>query len=103
MLLVAAALAATGCAGNALGTPDLDGPYIAGTVVDRTETVLRVDAGEGTAFRTRSAIVRRGPQTRVRGATWESIRVGHAVTVWNTGPELRSLPPQVTADSIIVR
>lgn len=89
---------AAGCAPGVAGGLEPRGAYIRGVVVERTggdALLVRADAQ-------RAAVVRRGAGTRVRGGTWEGIAAGQRVTVWNSGPETRSLPPQVTADSVVV-
>jgi len=95
---VIATLAVAGCTNEIAPMPEPRAAYIRGVVVERTvgdAILVRRDAE-------REALVRRGAATRVRAATWEGIAVGQRVTVWNSGPELRSLPPQVTADSVVV-
>jgi hypothetical protein len=38
-----------------------------------------------------------------RGATRDHLQRGQVVMVWVTGPELRSMPPQVSANGLILQ
>ena len=90
-----------------------DTPYISGTIVHREvredgRLQLLVSATDRESARVPDALVR-----VVQGALllWpdgseastESLHVGRRVTVWVTGPELRSLPPQVSGNAILLQ
>ncbi len=89
-----------------------DVPYIRGTIVERTELAtgqlrIRVRARPGKDVRNPEALVTVLPDAIIRWAngrhgTREQLRRGQVVTVWVTGPELRSMPPQVSANGLIL-
>ena len=91
-----------------------DSPYVTGTIVRRDEADgaprLLVRSAEGasvSASRVPEAVVRVHPDSLLtsrdgRAAPAGELTVGRVVTVWVRGPELRSLPPQVTASAILV-
>jgi hypothetical protein len=89
-----------------------DAAYISGRIIDRTAPEggpirLLVRAPRDAAARVPEAIVTvlvtakvfRGDGTR--GST-DDLRAGRTVTVWVTGAELRSLPPQVTGNGFLL-
>lgn len=82
--------------------------YITGTIgsVDRAAgTRLLVERTPG--IRETSALVATTPTLPVywrsgRRASTKDLQVGRVITVWTSGAELRSLPPQVGANSIVI-
>ena len=119
LLLIPLALA--GCNGGPASTDRplpsefavrADPPYIRGEIIARTVhengTIrLRVRAPAGADARVPEAIVTLASNAIVR---WEHghhadadlLVRGRKVTVWITGPELRSLPPQVTGNGFLL-
>jgi hypothetical protein len=88
-----------------------DVPYVRGTIRAREDAAgalrLRVEDAPGSTARVTAAFVTVLPEAVLRyrdgrRATPADLRVGRVVTVWVTGPELRSSPPQVSANGIIV-
>ena len=88
-----------------------DRPYISGDIIQRTdvsgETRLLVRVPRGTAARVREAQVTVISGALVRWvdgglASTSDLRVGRRVTVWTTGVESRSLPPQVTGNGFLL-
>jgi hypothetical protein len=91
-----------------------DTPYITGTIVrrddDRASVRVRVRAPDGTsvsAARVPEAVVTVHPDSLLvfrdgRAAAPAELIVGRTVVVWVRGPELRSLPPQVTGSAVLV-
>jgi hypothetical protein len=88
-----------------------DRPYIAGSIVERSdangEVRLLVRAPRGATLGVPEARVTVGARalmkwTDGRVASPRELRVGRRVTVWVTGPELQSLPPQVTASALLI-
>ena len=88
-----------------------DVPYISGSIVERTDvngvTTLLVRVPRGTTARVPEARVTVGSPVIVkwtdgRAASPRELRVGRRVTVWVTGAELRSLPPQVTGNGFLL-
>jgi hypothetical protein len=89
-----------------------DLPYIAGTIIDRTtrdgRTRILVRSPRDATTRVPEAIV-----NVTAGATilWSDgspaaasdLRARRNVTVWITGPELRSLPPQVSGEAFLLK
>lgn len=110
------AVGAPACGNGTAPLPELlaarpDVPYIEGLITQRLDqgsTVrILVEASDRDA-RTPAAVVTVPADAmilRPDGAPVESaaLTVGRAVTVWATGPEMRSLPPQVSAAAILVR
>ena len=113
--------AAAGCAGGPTAADEAlpmefqirsDVPYIRGEIVERTvsasgELRLHVRALPGAESRNSEALVTVLPEAIIRWAngkhgTREQLRRGQVVTVWVTGPELRSMPPQVGANGLIL-
>lgn len=118
-LLALPALAAlAGCGGGerASGLPSQlavrsDVPYVRGTVTARrasgTAAVIRVRDQPGSDARVTDALVTVRPEATIlwrdgRTAGVGDLRVGRRVIVWARGAELRSMPPQVTADAILL-
>ena len=88
-----------------------DVPYIIGRIVRRTtengQTRLLVRARDGSSSRVPEAVVTVGSATLMKwsdgdAATRNALRAGLTVMVWVSGAELRSLPPQVTADAVLL-
>ena len=88
-----------------------DVPYIIGRIARRTtengQTRLLVRARDGSSSRVPEAVVTVGSATLMKwsdgdAATRDNLRIGLGVMVWVSGPELRSLPPQVTADAVLL-
>jgi len=92
-----------------------DTPYITGTVTSRAVSAtgtLRVrvrarDGAEPSQARVGEADVTVHPDSALvwrdgRAARPSDLTVGRAVVVWVRGPELRSMPPQVTGSAILV-
>jgi hypothetical protein len=92
-----------------------DTPYITGAVVGRDEGgrgALRVrvrapDSASVSASRVPEAVVTIHPDSLLvfrdgRAASADELTVGRTIAVWVRGPELRSLPPQVTGSAILV-
>jgi hypothetical protein len=85
-----------------------EAPYITGTIgsVDLTAgTRLLVERTP--ASRETGALVEIGPNLPVywrsgRRASSQELQVGRVITVWVSGAELRSLPPQVGASTIVI-
>ena len=122
--LTAAALLAAACRTAATDpAPDVlpfalalrsDTPYVAGPVVERSEEttgtvrlVVRARRTDDGSSRHPAAVVRVHPDSLLvwrdgRAARPADLTVGREVTVWVHGPELRSLPPQVTGSAILV-
>lgn len=83
-------------------------PYITGTIgsVDlQVGTRLLVERSPG--IRETSAVVTTAPNLPIfwrngRRASSEELQVGRVITVWVSGAELRSLPPQVGASTIVI-
>jgi hypothetical protein len=120
-VLLVALLSLTACGGSATdpdeGLPPefairSDVPYIRGPIVERTtlpggELRIRVRVRSGVEARTPEAIATVLPNAIIRWANGDhgsrsDLRVGRVVTVWITGPELRSKPPQVSANGLIL-
>jgi len=118
-------LAAAACGGSAPATASdalpfalavrSDTPYITGAVTSRGDAaagVLRVrvrarEGAEPSQARVVEADVTVHPDSALlwrdgRPARTSDLTVGRAVVVWVRGPELRSMPPQVTASAILV-
>ena len=89
-----------------------DVPYVRGVIVERRSTdargaTIRVRHQGGDPAMVTDAIVSLPDKLLLR---WEDgapaapadLRLGRRVTVWITGPELRSLPPQVTGSAILL-
>ena len=89
-----------------------DRPYMRGAIVERTvlgtgqvrvmvRASPRVESGRDEAIVTvlPNAIIR---WSSGRHGTLEQLQPGQLVTVWITGPELDSQPPQVTANGLIL-
>lgn len=86
-----------------------DPPYVRGRIADS-----RLVEGGGLRLRVEGrvrgpdeAIVSVAPGVSVRwadgsAASVGALAVGQAIAVWTTGPELRSLPPQVSANAIVL-
>jgi hypothetical protein len=117
VLLPVAACGGRDSAGPAAELPDAlaarsDVPYVRGRVVERmTEDSalgLRVrvqDAPGSTARVTHAVVAVRGARLLWRDgseASLADLHVGGEVIVWQSGPETRSDPPQVTADAILL-
>ena len=119
VLLVA--VLSLGCGGGPTGVDQMlplefqvrsDVPYMRGVIVERIESAggglrIRVRAVPGVETRNSEAIATVLPGAVIRWAdgshaTPDQLRRGQAVTVWVTGPELRSLPPQVGANGLIL-
>ena len=117
-LCVVAALLA-GCGGSTPSEAMLpigfsqrsDVPYIIGRIVRRTtdggQTRLLVHARDGSSSRVPEAVVTVGSTTLMKwsdgdAAMQDHLRVGRRVMVWVSGAELRSLPPQVSADALLL-
>ena len=118
LLVIATATSLSAC-GSPTGTdlPPLlamrdDAPYITGRIITRwtdgygAERLL-VEAPEPEEVRVGAAVVtidddamvlRRDGSQAGRG----SLQIGRDVTVWTTGVELRSLPPQVTGSAFLL-
>ena len=92
-----------------------DTPYVSGTITDRTVEAsgtvrvrVRAPAGAGVAeARVPEADVRVHADSVLvwrdgRPARPADLGVGRVVVVWVRGPELRSMPPQVTGSAILV-
>jgi hypothetical protein len=92
-----------------------DTPYITGAIVSRDEDgrgSLRVrvrapDSASVSASRVPEAVVTVHPDSLLvfregRAASADELTVGRTIVVWVRGPELRSLPPQVTGSAILV-
>ena len=91
-----------------------DTPYITGTIArrDAERASLRVrvrapDSAAVSATRVPEAVVAVHPDSLLvfrdgRRGSPEELTVGRTVVVWVRGPELRSLPPQVTGSAILV-
>lgn len=92
-----------------------DTPYVTGRVVAREERAgapvrIRVQARAGvepSQARVPEAVVAVHPDSLLRWRDGSAARpadlaVGRAVVVWVRGPEMRSLPPQVTGSAILV-
>lgn len=89
-----------------------DTPYMRGVIVERMNgrggaPRIRVEARPGVLARAPEAIATVLPDAVIRWAdgdhgTLDDLRVGTVVTVWVTGPELRSFPPQVSANGILL-
>jgi hypothetical protein len=117
--------AAAACGGSAPATASdalpfalavrSDTPYITGAVTSRADAatgVLRVrvrarEGAEPSQARVVEADVTVHPDSALlwrdgRAARPADLTVGRAVTVWVRGPELRSMPPQVTGSAILV-
>ena len=118
LLLIAIAASLFAC-GSPTGTdlPPLlamrdDAPYITGRIITRWTDHngadrLLVEAPDQQAVRVGAAVVtidddamvlRRDGSDAGRG----SLQIGRAVTVWTTGVERRSLPPQVTGNAFLL-
>jgi hypothetical protein len=127
VLVLAALLAAGACSPSSAAAPAPDSgllpqalalrsdtPYITGTVTRRDEAgrtlrlLVRAAADASpSAARTTEAVVAVHPDSLLvhrdgRAAPPRELVVGRAVTVWVRGPELRSMPPQVTASAILL-
>jgi hypothetical protein len=117
MLVVAGVLAGCGSSTPAEATLPIgfsqrsDVPYIIGRIVRRTtengQTRLLVRARDGSSSRVPEAVVTVAPATLMKwsdgdAATRADLRVGLGVMVWVSGAELRSLPPQVAADAVLL-
>ena len=92
-----------------------DTPYITGTVVSRevardgaVRVLVRAAAGaEPSQSRVPEADVRVHADSALlwrdgRAARPSDLTVGRGVVVWVRGPEMRSMPPQVTGSAILV-
>lgn len=112
-------LVAAGCADDAPVAPTLpfalavrsDLPYVEGRIAAREEGAVlrllvqaspwrpdqRVPAAYVTVPDGATLLWRDG-----RAATAADLRVGRAVVVWASGAELRSSPPQVAADAVLL-
>ena len=120
-LLLIALLPLVGCSSSPTRAEDAlpmefavrsDRPYIRGRIVEREELPagdlrLRVRVPEGVEAKTPEAIITVLPNAILRWAdgdvaTRAQLVVGRMVTVWVTGPELRSLPPQVGANGLML-
>ena len=122
-LLVASAAwsAMVGCGGSVTDVPtDLpaqlalrsDTPYIIGTIIKRevvTGGVVRllVRAGDSDFSRVSQALVTVRHDALLlwpdgSAASLDALRLGRHVMVFTNGPELRSLPPQVSGDAILL-
>ena len=120
-VLVSAVLVLGACGGGPTASEDTlplefmvrsDVPYIRGIIVERSDLAggllrIRVDALPGSERRNSAAIVTVLPDAILRWAdgtagTRTQLRRGLVVTVWVTGPELRSNPPQVSANGLIL-
>ena len=115
---IAASLAACGSPTDAGGgLPPLlamrdDAPYITGRITNRWThhngaLRLLVEAPDPEAVRTGAAVVTVDDDAVVlrsdgSGAGPGSLQVGRVVTVWVTGGELRSLPPQVRGTAFLL-
>jgi hypothetical protein len=121
--LVAAALSAIAlaalpaCGGErASGLPSQlavrsDVPYVRGTVTARrasgSAAVIRVRDEPGSEARVTDALVTVRAEAMLlwrdgRRAGIADLQVGRKVIVWTRGAELRSMPPQVAADAILL-
>jgi hypothetical protein len=89
-----------------------DVPYVRGVIVEKRSTdtggtTIHVRHQGGDPAMVTDAIVSLPDKLLLR---WEDgapaapadLRLGRRVTVWVTGPELRSLPPQVTGSAILL-
>jgi hypothetical protein len=110
-------LAAAGCSRDPTGPPSLppefailsSSPYIEGRIVERESTVVLRLLVRSTSGR---SVVPEAVESVPAGARllWpdgrvaspDDLRAGRAVLVWAAGPELQSLPPQVTASRVLV-
>ena len=91
-----------------------DTPYVSGPIAERSvepsgtvRMVVRARSTDDGSSRHPAAVVRVHPDSLLvwfdgRAARPEDLTVGRAVRVWVRGPELRSLPPQVTGSAILV-
>ena len=86
-------------------------PYIMGVITERTAdnggVRIRVHVRRGSDARVPEAIVAVGPSVLIkwrdgRTASLRDLRVGRNVMVWASGPEMRSLPPQVEANGVLL-
>jgi hypothetical protein len=110
-----------GCGGGSTGVDPMlppefqvrsDVPYMRGVIVERIESArgglrIRVRAVPGVETRNAEVIATVLPDAVIRWAdgshaTRDQLRRGQGITVWVTGPELRSLPPQVGANGLIL-
>ena len=89
-----------------------DVPYVRGTIVERWtggDGVLRIQVRDepGSQWRVTEAVVTVLPDAKLRWpdgrvAAAAELTVGRAVMVWTTGEELRSSPPQVSSNAILL-
>jgi hypothetical protein len=91
-----------------------DSPYVSGPIVERSveasgmvRLLVRARSTDDGTSRQPAAVVRVDPDSLLvwsdgRAARPADLTVGRAVKVWVRGPELRSLPPQVTGSAILV-
>lgn len=89
-----------------------DDPYIRGAITERSvlgdgTLRIRVEVRPGVEARTPAALVTILPEAVIRWsngdhATSAELQVGREVTVWVMGPELRSMPPQVSARGLVL-
>ena len=121
VLICAAAVILVACGGGS--TPPEDAmlpigfsersatPYIIGVITSRSDdngsVRIRVHVPRGADARVPEAIVHVSPSVLMkwrdgRTASLRDLRVGRNVMVWASGPELRSLPPQVAANGILL-
>ena len=91
-----------------------DTPYVTGPIAERSvepsgtvRMVVRARSTEDGSSRHAAAVVRVDPDSLLVWRDGSAARpadlvVGRQVAVWVRGPELRSLPPQVTGSAILV-
>ena len=89
-----------------------EAPYVRGAIIERTvgesgRVRLLVRSPSATEVRVREALVNVAPDAVIQrqdgsSATLDDLRRGDEVSVWITGPELRSLPPQVTGSAFVI-
>ena len=89
-----------------------DVPYVRGTIVERWtggDGAVRIQVRDepGSQWRVTEAVVTVLPEATLRWsdgrvATAAELTKGRAVMVWATGAELRSSPPQVASNAILL-
>ena len=91
-----------------------DSPYVTGPIAERSveasgmvRMLVRARSVDDGTSRHPAAVVRVDPDSLLvwadgRAARPTDLTVGREVKVWVRGPELRSLPPQVTGSAILV-
>ena len=121
VLLCAAVAMLVGCSGGRAPTEDAmlpigfsersATPYIVGVITQRSDdngqVRIRVHVPRGSDARVPEAVVHVPPTVMIkwrdgRTASPRELRVGRSVMVWGSGPELRSLPPQIEANGILL-